>query len=224
MAAKGWSLVRESLPMIEVIKSFVFSVIQTVPLTCAAHLRLGAGDYILLLVAMFGLLLYYRNLFKSIDSSAAYVLAHLLVIADRGIDPRTTPIWKKYRMFRWLLWGILGYFVVQTLSTALAKFTACPYFATELMADVASLALMGAAAFLFRLTKGTRNGYMIIGQEEEPRELQREELEGLSIDSDLFQRAQIAWEAGMALPPQPVFAGEVQRERNEREEREMENI
>jgi multisubunit Na+/H+ antiporter MnhE subunit len=214
MAAKGWSLVKESLERKEVIVSFVFSLILTIPLTCIDNLHVGFGDYVILLFAMFGLIMYYRSILQSIDSSSAYVLAHLLVIAESGIDPRTTPIWQKYRMFRGLLWGILGFFCIHTLATALTKFTSCPYFVNQLMRDLASCALMGAAAVLFRLRKGTRHGYMIIGDDEEPRELQREDLQGFSLDSDQFQRAQIAWEDGMALPPQPIFAPDPPKERD----------
>jgi hypothetical protein len=206
LIAKGWSLVKETLGKVEMMFSFFASVFLTVPLTCIANLDLGIVDYVFLVAATLGLLIYYRAILKSVDASVAHVIAHLIVIAERGIDPRTTPIWQKYRLFRSLLWGMVVYFALQTLAASLAKFTACPYYATQLIRDCTSFALMAAAAVLFRLRQGTRNGYMTIGTEETPQQFRREDIGAFSVDSDQFQSAQIPWEVGMALPPQPILA------------------
>jgi hypothetical protein len=205
LTAKGWSLVMESLSIADLLVSFFASVLLTVPLACIGNLHLGIADYIFLIAAVVGLVVYYRAVLNSIDASITHVIGHLLVIAERGIDPRTTPIWQKYRMFRGLLWVMLAYFAMQTLAAGLTKFTNCPYFGTQLIRDCASLVLMVAAVVLFRLRQGTRDGYMIIGDQEPPRELQHQDLRRFSLDADVFDGAQIAWEVGMALPSQPIL-------------------
>jgi hypothetical protein len=143
----------------------------------------------------------------AIVRSSAYVMAHLVVISESGIDPRTTPVWRNYRMFRGLRWGILGYSVSIAAILMCEKMGIACYWVSNMLRDLANVVVMSAGAYLFRLKSETTNGYMMIVEDAPPRRIERKVILDLSPEDLEFGRRR--WSEDMALPPQPVFADEI---------------
>jgi hypothetical protein len=138
-----------------------------------------------------------------------------MVISEEGIDPRTTHVWRKFVMFRGILWGLFAFLTVRLAVSAVRTFSDTPFWVTQLVNDLSVVLLMVLAGFLFRLRKETSNGYMMVGDEENgPRQLPRDQVVAFSADGEEDQRL-ASWREGMTLPPQPVFTDEA---------REMEEI
>lgn len=249
MASKGWCIVHESISLFNVFLCILAANLLSIPLIIMEYVNLGNWVYLVLFIGIFCILFYYRVMVKSILDATLYVVAHLNVIANEGIDPRTTPIYTKYRMFRVISWGVVSYFLLTFLVSSIATFLDIPYCVEDVMQDVITLTLLGGAAYIFRLRKEMRKGYMMIGdidESAEPQTFSREDVKEMTVrknngvenegnnetkDNDRTMRE---WEEGMLLPPQPLLIdndNDTQKEKknarvkaNEKDEREEELI
>jgi hypothetical protein len=215
MAAKGWSIVQKSLPKREFCMGLTFSAFLTVPITVAEHIEPGIVALVVIGLAVIGMLCYYGHVVRSIRASQRYVIAHLMVISEEGIDPRTTHVWRKFVMFRGILWGLFAFLTIRLAVSAVRKFSDAPFWITLLISDLSVVLLMALAAFLFRLKKETSSGYMMVGDNENgSRQLPRDQVVAFTADGEEDQSL-ASWREGMTLPPQPVFTDDA---------REMEEI
>jgi hypothetical protein len=217
MAAKGWSIIQKSLPKREFCRGFTFSVFLTIPITVADHVDMGIAAIVVVGLAVVGMLCYYGHVVRSIRASQRYVIAHLMVISEEGIDPRTTHVWRKFVMFRGILWGLFAFLTLRLIVSAVRTFSDAPFWITQLINDLSVVVLMALAGLLFRLRKETSSGYMMIGDEDDgSRRLPRDQTVAFSADGD-EARGLASWREGMTLPPQPVFTEEA-REMEEMQE------
>lgn len=227
MAAKGWSIVRTSLTKKQVAVCFIATLLYSVPSSIIENVVMTKAWvlYLCLAFMVFGLFVYVRDVVHSVYQSLAYVLAHMMVIAEEGFDVKTTPIWQKYVMFRGLQWGLIAYMPLRLgIETAVEVFKPA-YWIGQTLNDFLTLAWLTASAVLFRLRRVSGRNYMAIGdQSQEPRQFDRGLLEGVSIDSDQMQQGTRMWEEGTQLPPQPIFIDEIGAPANKNDDGERETV
>ncbi|OHS93563.1 hypothetical protein TRFO_40194 [Tritrichomonas foetus] len=207
MAAKGWCIIIDTVNWVGIFLSIVYSLIFIVPMLLIDYMYYSLYVQIgLLFVGFCGAMLYYHELVKSIREALHVVVAHLLVISQSGINPETTPIYAKCRMFRTISMAVLFYFVLLMFKTIFGKTLIIPYWIIILIYDIVTLALMTTAAWIFRLKKTTRNGYMMVADGENvPTELNLEDIANLNANSDEVRQGTAVWQEGMVLPPQPII-------------------
>ena len=228
MAAKGWSIVRASLTRWQVVACFVITLFYTIPSAVVVNVLFTRSwaVYLVLIFLFFGMIVYMRDVARSVEQSMYYVLGHMMVIADDGFDVKTTPIWNKYVMFRGLRWGLLAYMPLRLLIQTIEEVFLPPYWVGQTLFDTLTLCWLTASAVLFRLKKNNNSSsYMMISDHEgqEPRQLDRDSLNGISIDSDQMQQGTRKWEEGVELPPQPIFIDDLSLPRRQTEEENREN-
>lgn len=231
LASKGWCIVHESISLCSVFYCIFSSLLLSFPLIIMEYFIVGNWSYLVLVCGMIGILIYYRLMVTSIRDATLYVIAHLAVIKEQGIDPKTTPVYSKYKIFRGISWGVVSYFLITFLVSSISSFADIPYYVEDIVQDAITLLLLGAAAYIFRLRRDMRRGYMMIGDVDEniePQTFSREdvkELGGTQRDNEADEMRE--WEEGMLLPPQPVIVDSDKKEnkkksnvkeQNEREE------
>ncbi|OHS93483.1 hypothetical protein TRFO_40238 [Tritrichomonas foetus] len=216
MASKGWCIVHNKLSNFNIIKCIVFSCLLAIPLIVMEYVtNLGRWGYLVLAFGTLGIILYYRDLLESIKSASAYVIAHLVVISESGIDPISTPIYSKLKIFQGVSWGVLLYFVFTFSLSLIKNFVDLASWIEQILNDFITGTLLVAAGILFRLKKELVNGYMMIGDLGEDsssnvRTFARDDFKGFSAGSEALKLSgQREWEAGMTLPPQPVFVDDL---------------
>jgi hypothetical protein len=163
---------------------------------------------VLTVLTAISMILFMRELLKSTNDAFLYIMAHLLAIANEGINARSTPIFQKYRMYRRfqiiLLIGSIELILYLVLSI-LAKLA---FVADEAATDVLILTVFIMLAFVFRLRGESQGSYLRIADDEhdgEAQEIQLADLEAVDLNSSRLNGGR-DWESGMRLPGQPEIA------------------
>jgi hypothetical protein len=205
VCSTGFLIITRTLTPQKVILAVIYSALVVISLVIIEQFSFGQWDFISISVCVLGISLYYSEIVTSIANASLVVLAHLLVISREGIDILTTPIYSKFRMFRAISWLLMIYFAEVCLTLVFAELSGIPRWAKDFVKDFANLIVFTGSAFVFRLRKATNNGYLMIGEEQEPTRLSRSEIEGLTVDSEQFKSGNTPWTEEMKLPGQPVF-------------------
>jgi hypothetical protein len=203
LCAKGWCIVRQSVRIVEFVRAITLAVayivMQTVLdlVTLASWLKVG-----LLLLVIICMILYVRELFRSIHLAEMYIMAHLLEISNSGIDPETTPVWQKQRMFNRLQLCVIAYFVAIFVQIAVELFVGDVQWVMTMMQDLADLTILIAIAIVYRLRGGNRHGFTLIEETDDEMYIGLTDFEPMETPRR-FQRGGRRWESGMILPPPP---------------------
>ena len=203
LSCRGWCIIHSSIHWGWVILAFVLSAGITVPYSLSdyAYLSMIPNLIVLLIAALFaGVFLYF--MLRGITDANETVKAHLYVIAENGIDPKTTPIYKKYILFSTVCGAVIAYFLVLIFRSAFNSIWTLPIFVMQLIYDIIIVVLITIIAFAFRMKKETLNGYMMIGDDGEGEMLEKSQFEAFDIEH--LDHNTVPYESGMTLPPQPT--------------------
>lgn len=207
LAAKGWCIIIETISISEIVSSVLYAVMFSIPILILdiemmnVYLQLS-----MFLVGFAGCFLYYNVLISSIAEANSVVSAHLLLISQSGIDPETTPIQKKYHIFNTISNSVVLYFSIMMFRTVLFELLYIPDYFMASIYDFATFALLAIAAWLFKLKKSLRTGYMMVGENAESVEFTLDDIEKLNEDKEELQKsATTPWQEGMPLPAQPIL-------------------
>jgi hypothetical protein len=199
LCAKGWCIVRSRIKRTELIRSVILTVVLVVVRAVEENTSPGRTmGYIIILTIIVALFLYVRELIKSIHLASMYLEAYLLEIRNADIDPMSTPVWRKQRMFDQLQYCILAYCVCMLVTLIVGVFVDEWPWVPALMQDIVDLSIVIGMAIVFRLRGGARNGYQEIGESD----LMLEDIEVVPAVGALRKGGK-QWETGMVLPPPP---------------------
>ena len=202
LAAEGWYIIRPGIKWREVVISAFLAIAVCVPAAVIdyADMDLAAAMIVLVLFVVMGML-FYINLLRHVRRARKEVAAHLSVIQEQGINPKTTPIYKKYTMFRSLTVTVLAYFMLLFTRSVFMSVWAFPEWIGQLAYFVLLTAMMIIIGFFFKMKKETRGGYFMVGDEGgEPRVFNHEDIE--LMDTNFSGQT---WSEEMALPVQPII-------------------
>ncbi|OHT15053.1 hypothetical protein TRFO_42730 [Tritrichomonas foetus] len=205
MASEGWCIIKNDISKLQMIICCVVSVCVTVPFAVNDFATLSRnGIFITIFAIAVSNILFIVFMSNNTRRAREYVAAHLYVIAEEGIDPVTTPVYKKFQLFRYVTLSMLTYFFVLVTRSMYSMIWPTPMWVIQLIYDVIMIVLISIIAFVFRMKKDTINGYMMIGDEEqEPRIFDRTDLE--TIDYTHVEGSTRPYEEGMQLPAQPFI-------------------
>lgn len=215
LVCKGWKVVRNSLSIWEHLYTFVISAGFVIPLIVLEAETLQRPMWVkILLVVLMGASagIFYVIMFIGVRDANEIVKAHMIVISESGIDPNTTPIAKKFSLFRSVSVASSIFFILVIIRSVILVILPIEKWILQLIYDILYTTLLYAAAWIFRLKKETASGYIEIEgineSQEETREFTVDEIENRR---DLtFEGEQ--WDGSAPLPPQPF----VIRRKNER--------
>jgi hypothetical protein len=204
MLAKGWCIVRDSLPVSQVVLAMFYSAFFIgfqISVEYTTHMTLVI---VFLAFALLFVCFFVRDLVVSLNHATLRVIAHMVAIANRGINPRTTPIWQKYVMFRSFQRIVIVGAVLIMAYYICSVFLAVPFGADEIITDSLQLAVIVAWLVLFRLRGSTRRDYYRVRIEGtgDPGQVLRTDLDDVDLGSEALSVGR-EWKEGMALPSQP---------------------
>jgi hypothetical protein len=202
LIAKGWGIVKDGARVVEIIRSVVLGFLL-------AGCRVGLGFTIpmtaviaIVFVTGVGVAFYLRELLQSTKDAAMHVLAHLLAIAQAGINARTTPIFQKWSLYRRFQYVLMAGFALILSYTCANGIWVIEYLEDELLIDSIALFLLGSFCFLFRLTDSSANGYSPVEVSDSDPEIRLSDLQSLTINSAQLNEGRM-WEVGIPLPSPP---------------------
>jgi hypothetical protein len=200
LCAKGWCIVRQRIAISELGIAFGLAagyIVMNIVLDTASVAPVGSTILTLIMLVCLGG--YAWVLVSSSRLAQLYIYAYLLRISNSGIDPETTPVWEKQRMFDRLQYCIILYVSLLLVQAVVRVVVPGWAWVFSLAEDVADLAVIGALAAVYRLRGGSRNGFALI----DDGALELFEIEAAPPAAGGLRKGGRVWETGMALPPPP---------------------
>jgi hypothetical protein len=165
-----------------------------------------AGLIFTILTAV-SMLLFMHDLVQSSNDATLHIVAHLLAIRNAGINPRTTPVFQKHRLYRRFLL-IIGFGSLELLlAIIVANLFDIGFLPLEVMGDCLITIVLALLAFVFRLRPEGVVKYERIAEDGGVQEMLMSDLDGVDVAQLDGGRE---WVDGMALPAPP----EIVRERH----------
>ncbi|KAK8842314.1 hypothetical protein M9Y10_025892 [Tritrichomonas musculus] len=210
MASEGWCIVRKTITIWGMIGNFIMSAFVTVTLAVYDFADFGTiGTLITLFCLFIVLAVFIIFMMHNIRKARQAVDAHLYVIAEEGINPETTPVFRKLGILRVVVFSVLGYFIALFMRSAFSFIWPLPVWILQLVYDIVTTSFIGVIAFVFRMRKESSKGYISIGDdgEQEPRVFDSEDIQTIDWRSATAEEgANIrSYEEGMQLPAQPYI-------------------
>ncbi|OHT06392.1 hypothetical protein TRFO_05591 [Tritrichomonas foetus] len=221
LCVKGWCIVYDTLLIRDILLSLVYPTVFMLFRILSIYVVPGFYSLITFFVAFISLLFFIRDVVLSLSRTSKYIMAHLLTISNSGIDPKTTPIYKKhimYRNFRYLFFTICGTIVFVVF---LNLFVETSFTAVEIVEDVIEVIIMGALALLFRLKGNKNTNYSMIPEtsmNDDIHAIDIHELDTINESSLQLNSGGKAWEEGMPLPGMPPIIESNENESHSPEE------
>ncbi|EAX88480.1 hypothetical protein TVAG_481620 [Trichomonas vaginalis G3] len=200
--SQGYGYLASSFSVKNMILIVLLSAVINASLMAFNYISSLSYSVIVMVIFAIAFCVYFRMFMFGVNEAVLTVRAHMYVIAEQGIDPSTTPLVRKMKLYTIMLYIIVGYFGLFLAQHIIFTFFPLPDAYSELITDIINCAMVYGVIFLFRLRKENTRGYQTIEEVGlEVQEFTREEVLQLNFD-DVMERATNKWD-GSALPPQP---------------------
>jgi hypothetical protein len=200
LCAKGWCIVRQRIRIGELTRAIIIAAIFLIIQSVVDNIVLARTANVLMLVAMIvALLLYAREIIHSSRVAFQYIYAYLLEISNAGIDPESTPVWHKAKMFTRFQYCILAYCSLLLGQMIISGVVPDYPWVGGLLEDITDLGIIIGLGIVFRLKEPRSNAYALINDAEP--ELVLEDIE--EVKKKRLIKGGRQWETGMSLPPPP---------------------
>ncbi|OHT06096.1 hypothetical protein TRFO_26020 [Tritrichomonas foetus] len=209
MASKGWCIIYEKLPTIDIVKSLFYSLLFAIPQVLLDNFDFGFIRFVVFGIEMAGMINYYWYLCEASLHALRIIVGHLYVIKEKNINPKSTPIYRNLIIFAFIMIGVLIYIVLVSFSV-LIQLADIPYWVDSFINDLITSIFLIFIGFHFRLKSSLKNGYMVmienVNENEEPQEFTKEQLtEIFNNYKEVLNGTNLNdYSAGDILPPQPI--------------------
>ena len=203
LASTGWYITTKKIEwkftIIPGIAIVVFVTLSTV--LTIVYISSLIVEFIIAIATIVCLCIFVYFVVKNVGNISFHIAAHMLVIQERGINPKTTPVYRKYKMFKVFLASLyvyLGFYIIDIVVQLFGyKIVWLPTLVNCLMYAIIYVLLF----FVFMLRKNQNNGYRIF-DDGDVEELSQSDVQQLNLDS--FENGQ-EWDGQTPLPPQPFI-------------------
>jgi hypothetical protein len=209
LIAKGWCIVRDSLAFREFAGALIYTSLFIIFRLLLDYIDNSSATFILLLLSMGSMMLFMRELYLSTNDATLHILAHLVAIANEGINPRTTPIYEKHILYRRFHWTLLGGCCCLLLYMAATIFFTPSFTIDELLTDIIVVVVLIPLCALFRLQGSSNGSYVKISDDAGQHGILLSDLETVNVNSDELNGGR-PWEEGMKLPGMPEIVKQPQ--------------
>lgn len=203
LVAYGWCFVRDTIPTNSILVSIFLPLFFTIPKYIINISSEFSGITSILNLIFY--LIFFMVYSNAIRHTRYEIIAHLVVISEADIDPKTTPIFKKLKLYYMINIVVIIYTFIIFLMSGITEIMGFPYWISHLCKNILHTFLMSALTFLLKPRKEYSKGY--IQFEERPfAEFSIDDIAELYEEPSNFDGS-IKWEEGMELPPLPSIDG-----------------
>ena len=193
--ALGLSSTKESLTLFQTLVSLCACLVYSVPqiLIGSSFSNTFNMTVLIAMTALFliGYFLYFALFMISLRKTVGILQAHLVSIAKTGIDPNTTPSYRKMKMLKILAVLGLAVFLFQAISTLLSATEVLAKWPAFLIIHLLNAILVSAICYLCRIRKA-----MDI-------DTYQKEMPDNENNQGAFDKEGTKWTTGIPLPPIP---------------------
>jgi hypothetical protein len=203
-AAKGWCITHCTFPTNDVLcfstLAFVSSGIWWIQeLAPFQQFEVPAGMLSVLAGAVVA-----REICISCSDSAVNSWIYLLAIRRADIDPRTTPVYRRYKIFKRLRWTVAIVALCWIADLVTVLFFAVPFWLSETFHDALRLLFIAACGWIFHIQACDFNGrYAYLSPADDTSDSNSPTDVETIIASEIAMGGS-AWHQGMWLPAEPA--------------------
>lgn len=217
----GWCILNVELNIKETIISITAITVMFSMLFLQSNVELGYYELIFFFLELISMFFVARALFENTKEAEINISAHLYVISKSGIDPKTTPIYEKFKMYHLFLYLNLFLFLfIIIVNSILGLFTVDDWLQSMINICLQLFAIINPM-IIFRprgksidkymesdinegLLNGNDNNDNGFTDQGERDEVMLDDLDGF----DPRKAQGTEWQDGMKLPLQPVLVGQ----------------
>jgi hypothetical protein len=220
--AKGWCIITNEFPLSDVLWSVGCVTLSSIGWILPDFISLHSHEVITGMLSVLGGSLFLKDVLHAAGCSMIHSWAHLIAIGRAEINPRTTPVYERYTIFRTFRWSVMAGAAAIYVKLVLSLFIDIPYRIDEGCNDALRLLLGGCLAWTFRISDADVNGRYGFT-------MQAGDCEPLSIESrDLRSTVLLGggstWQPGMSLPGEPKVRIDEIPGRNQSDSLDINNI
>lgn len=216
LAVNGWYIVKQKLDMKKMTAGWAYMICYLISLLISGISSSLFGLFMSFvgIMCLFG---YLWTLLRDIKETIRSVLAHLVVIRENGIDPKTTPIYRKHQLMQLLNKVIIGYICLKVVYLMFMLYSGEITYYSYLIDGLIDSLLWCFMAWIFHLRKDYAVNYLVIDETADengvtptysPAEYQLEDLENMTLESPELEGGH-EYVYGTPLPPQPMVMNSV---------------
>ena len=163
LASKGWCIIKDKIRICEIAVSLLYSFIFMALEELISFVYLGEMEIFVLLIAIIFIGLFIRELISSINDASLHIIAHKLVIQNEGIDPESTPIAFKHRMYQYFQYTVVAGCIAIILRIALSSIFGIDEWIDTTISTSIAIILMTILGLIFKLRDQDLAGYSFVG-------------------------------------------------------------
>lgn len=202
LAARGWGLLSEKISLKNVVRTILVTMVFFSLITYSQYADVHLFQVVLTFIILVLIVVLLRLVVFSINEAELLILAHLYVISQSGIDPSSTPVYKKHHIYQVYQNSVISYFTVSILKLISVLFLELDFWVADLIEEISNIMMYFVLIWCFRIRRVDTNGYSLIGKA--GRVLTMNDLENISVDDrQIHNHDLLQWEDGMTLPPPP---------------------
>ena len=204
LAAHGYCVICDTLPMSEIAQTVGLGAAHVILWTVFHHCELQNFELAVLMLVVFCGVMWLREIVLVLNDCVIHTWVHLVAISNAGIEPRTTPVYLKYRKFRVFQVSVVIYCGLIVLMSSSSLFVSIPFWIGETIGDAVTLLFLTITGFVFALHRlDMSGGYCYVVQAENSLDVEMD-LEMLNMETSELKRGGMRWQQGMSLPSEPV--------------------
>ena len=202
LCSNGWGILNNNLDLKLVFQGFVLSSVYIGSLSVIENVYIENWSFLFIAIFLFFSILLVKSFIINIQQSEILIKGHLIVISQNGIDPSTTPVFKKLQKYETFGNIVITYFMCVYLKPFLELLIDnISFWLLDLFEELSDLYIILSLLILFRMTDDFVAGY----EEIEISNLMYDDVQNLGVDSELVQNHSLRkWERGVNLPPLPI--------------------
>ncbi|OHS96608.1 hypothetical protein TRFO_37183 [Tritrichomonas foetus] len=202
-AASGWCIITKHLQINQMVIPGIFGALFVLGNALNLFLDVGLWNALIGIVTIACLAVYVYYLVKYINDVAFNISAHLYVIKNSGIEPKSTPIYTKYKMFKFYRISLMTFCTMYIICIIIETFFGSILWLPTFAYDFTYFTFYVMLFFIFMMRQRRKNGYLIF-EEGEAEEFSQQDLESINqVDLDGGRE----WDESTPLPPQPMVIG-----------------
>jgi hypothetical protein len=205
IASSGWCLLHVQLTRWHFLHALCSVAIFVAMTAVQNYVEMGLWQILVLVVQIAAIVWALRNIRANTEDAIHHVRAHLLVITNSGIDPTTTPIYNKQKLYQFMLWGIATAVLVILFVNLLFSLLSAVNWVVGLGNNMIQLVILAFVLFLYRRNDMKIDRYMQTDEEIEGigrDEVLLEDLDSVSLTNGRTGLKQC--NDGMQLPLEPI--------------------
>ena len=200
--SRGYQIIHPYYEKYQIFQTLFSSAAVCVTLACYELNDSLTYHFLILLIFIIAFAYLIYTMITSVNDSILHIYAHMYVIAETGINPMTTPVPSKLKLYKIITYIIISYFSIQLLSMIIGSFFEVSFWIIQLIQYSSDFLMMVGICHVFKPPLLKTAGYQTLDESNYIEEFTKEEIQSLDLMAFL-ETATKQWDKVSTLPAPP---------------------